>query len=63
MTNKKHSHATGGKQKPMSPQTAEMLSQKQTEYQKSEQHNFPIPDKREEARREHTNGSTPRKDS
>lgn len=47
----------------MTTQTAEMLSKQQAAYQKSEQQHFPIEDKRQVARREHTNGSTPRKSS
>jgi len=52
---------TGGKK--MTPQTAEFISEKQAAYQKSEQQHFPVEDKRQVARREHTNGSTSRKDS
>jgi hypothetical protein len=62
MTSKKNIQSyDGGKQ--MSPQTAEMLSKQQGAYQKSEQQHFPVEDKRQVARREHTNGSTPRKRS
>jgi len=50
---------SGGKK--MSPQTADMLSKQQGSYQKSEQQHFPVEDKRQVARREHTNGSTPSK--
>lgn len=62
MTNKKTIETNGGG-KQMTTQTAEMLSKQQAAYQKSEQQHFPIEDKRQVARREHTNGSTPRKSS
>jgi hypothetical protein len=52
---------TGGKK--VSSQTADFVSEKQAAYQKSEQQHFPVEDKRQVARREHTNGSTSRKDS
>ncbi len=52
---------TGGKK--ITSKTAEFISERQEAYQKSEQQHFPVEDKRQVARREHTNGSTPRKDS
>jgi hypothetical protein len=55
-----HPHKSG---EHMSPQTADLLSKEQAAYQKSEQQHFPVEDKRQVARREHTNGSTPRKSS
>ena len=57
MTSKKgiQPHSGG---KPMSPQTVDMLSKMQGAYQKSEQQHFPVEDKRQSARRKHTNGST-----
>jgi len=42
-------------------QTAAMLSKLQEAHQKSEQQHLIVEDKRQEARREHTNGSTPAK--
>jgi hypothetical protein len=62
MKNKKEIQPhTGGKK--ISPQTAELISEKQESYAKSEQKNFPVIDERALARKVHTNGSTPRKDS
>ena len=58
--NETQPHKSGEK---MNPQTAEFLSEKRAAYLKSEQAHFPIEDKRQNARREHTNGSTSRKDS
>ena len=52
-----------GEGKRMSPQMADMLSKQQGAYQKSEEHNFPVRDEAKEARRIHTNGSTPRERS
>lgn len=47
----------------MTEKTADFLAQKQQEIGKdSAQHQYPVEDKRKEARREHTNGSTPRRD-
>jgi hypothetical protein len=47
----------------MNEKTAEFLAEKQQEQNnKSAQHQYPVEDKRKEARREHTNGSTPRSD-
>lgn len=60
MTNKPEIQPRSGRKK-MSPQTADMLSKQQASYQKLEQQHFPIEDKRQVARREHTNGSTPSK--
>jgi len=62
MTTEKEIHPhRGGEQ--MSSEMADFLSEKQAAYQKSEQQHFPVEDKREVARQEHTNGSTSRKDS
>ena len=47
----------------MTKKTAEFLAKKKQEQnQQSAQHQYPVEDKRKEARREHTNGSTPRRD-
>ncbi len=54
-------HTIRSAERRMSPQTAELLSDKLGDYQKSEQQHFPVEDKRQVARREHTNGSTPSK--
>lgn len=62
MTSKKEIQPyTEGKK--MSPQTAELISEKQEVYAKSEQHNFPVVDERALARQVHTNGSTKRENS
>lgn len=62
MTNKEkatHTNLTPG----MTEKTADFLAQKQQEQNhKSAQHQYPVEDRRKDARREHTNGSTPRRD-
>ncbi|MDP9128191.1 MAG: hypothetical protein M3N08_08040 [Pseudomonadota bacterium] len=57
-------HAAQGTLAPgMSEKTAEFLAEKQQERNhKSARHEYPLEDKRKDARREHTNGSTPRRD-
>jgi hypothetical protein len=62
MTSKKDIQPHKGGKK-ISPQTAELVSEQQEAYIKSELQHFPVEDKRQVARREHTNGSTSRKDS
>jgi len=58
---KKHTHTNLSPG--MSEHTADMLAEKQKEAEsKSAQKNYPVEDKRKEARQEHTNGSTPRRD-
>jgi len=62
MTNKEKAAATH-LPPGMSEKTAEFLAEKQQDQNhKSAQHQYPVEDKRKDARREHTNGSTPRRD-
>ena len=51
------------REKKTSPEMVDFMFGKQAAYPKSEQGHFPVEDKRQVARREHTNGSTSRKDS
>jgi hypothetical protein len=59
MSDKKTTHMHDGERK-ISAETAHMLSKEQTAYDKSEQKNYAMEDKRRVAREEHTNGSTPK---
>ena len=60
MTQKdKHAQVRPG----MNAHTAELVAEKQEEQrEKSAQQHYPVEDKRKEARQEHINGSTPRRD-
>lgn len=46
----------------MNKKTEEFIAQKQQKNRKSGVHHYPLPDKRQEARHQHINGSTPKRD-